>query len=511
MGVYTRGKRLWIRFRDAKGMWRDASTGYNVGQEELAQTMHDETVARIGATTKTVKHAPARGLTVRGFVAEWLPKRRERGLDWKSDEGRLRLHVLPEIGDLPLAEVRARHLVDLFHKLRTDRERDLAPRTIYHIYSVLSALFRDAELADLIEQSPCVLDERHLGSQIDKDPEWRSSAVFTHEEAETIISDARIPPDRQMAYALELLSGVRPGEASALRWRHYDPTVRPLGKLLVAKSYSTRVGEKTTKTDAVKHVPVHPTLAAMLAEWKLGGWAEMMGRAPGPDDLIVPLPPDAAERRYKRKGEPFRTTYYSGKCWSKDDLPALGWRHRRHYDMRATFITLAIDDGADPDVLETRVTHTRKSRSAFDGYNRGLQWERTCAEVSKLRITRGGRSSAAEQPIAAGAAYDSLRFAAVLASGGNGGEKSGLSRSGTSEADALDDAPMTQSRALRLVDGAANAVDRSGAQRDAAEPLQVVADPVAAELEAALELRRTGADPKALRRALRRIEEMLDE
>jgi hypothetical protein len=84
------------------------------------------------------------------------------------------------------------------------------------------------------------------------------------------------------------------------------------------------------------------------------------------------------------------------------DLPALGWRHRRHYDMRATFITLAIDDGADPDVFETRVTHTRKSRSAFDGYNRGLQWERTCAELSKLRITRGGRSSAAEQPIAAG-------------------------------------------------------------------------------------------------------------
>ena len=69
---------------------------------------------------------------------------------------------------------------------------------------------------------------------------------------------AQIPPDRQMAYAIELLAGVRPGEASALRWRHYDPTMRPLGKLLVAKSYSTRVGEKTTKTDAVKHVPVHP-------------------------------------------------------------------------------------------------------------------------------------------------------------------------------------------------------------------------------------------------------------
>ena len=70
---------------------------------------------------------------------------------------------------------------------------------------------------------------------------------------------------------------------------------------------------------------------------------------------------------------------------------------------------------------------------------------------------------------------------------------------------------MTQSRGLRLVDGASSAVERSGVQRDAAELLQVVADPVAVELETALALRRSGADPKALRRALRRIEELLDE
>jgi hypothetical protein len=71
---------------------------------------------------------------------------------------------------------------------------------------------------------------------------------------------------------------VRPGEAAALRWRHYDPAIKPLGKLLVARSYNTRKNrEKSTKTDAVKHVPVHPVLAAMLAEWKLDGWAEMVG------------------------------------------------------------------------------------------------------------------------------------------------------------------------------------------------------------------------------------------
>jgi len=62
--------------------------------------------------------------------------------------------------------------------------------------------------------------------------------------------------------------------------------------------------------------------------------------------------------------------------------------------MRATFITLAIEDGADPDVIETRMTHTRKARNVFDGYNRGLHWERTCSEILKFRITRGPQTSA---------------------------------------------------------------------------------------------------------------------
>lgn len=145
-----------------------------------------------------------------------------------------------------------------------------------------------------------------------------------------------------------------PGEAAALRWRHYDPTVTPRGRLLVAKSYSTRRDvEKSTKTDAVKHVPVHPVLAAMLAEWKLGRWAEMMGRAPAA---------------------------------------------------------------------------ARKSRNAFDGYNRGLHWDRTCAEIVKLRITRGPRRSAIEQPIAAGARLDSLQFAAVSATMRNHEENPGFAR-----------------------------------------------------------------------------------
>jgi hypothetical protein len=62
------------------------------GQEALAQATHDEVAARVAASGRTVKHAPARRITVRAFVADGIAERRERGLDWKNDESRLRHH-----------------------------------------------------------------------------------------------------------------------------------------------------------------------------------------------------------------------------------------------------------------------------------------------------------------------------------------------------------------------------------------------------------------------------------
>ena len=75
----------------------------------------------------------------------------------------------------------------------------------------------------------------------------------------------------------------------------------------------------------------------------------MMGRQPEPEDLILSLPPETITRQTKRAGsEPHRGYDYSGKRWREVDLPMLGWRYRSLYDTKSTFITLAIDDGADP-------------------------------------------------------------------------------------------------------------------------------------------------------------------
>jgi integrase len=91
--------------------------------------------------------------------------------------------------------------------------------------------------------------------------------------------------------ALVFLSGMRTGEVTALRWRAHDSQVEPLGRLAVSASYSTRLKiEKAVKSKRPREVPVHPTLARVLAAWKIGGWRRMMGFAPGPDDLVIPYP-----------------------------------------------------------------------------------------------------------------------------------------------------------------------------------------------------------------------------
>lgn len=383
--VFKKRGRFWARLMGAHrpGKWGDVDT--HETDRELAMEFARAAQAELDAKWSRL----ALEGSFAGWVERWLVRRKQAVHDWKKEVGRLNNHVLPTLGHLPITDITTKHIADLVHELRF--EKHLANRTVRSIYSVIAAVMRDAAIEGLIKTTPCTLTEAQLGSVIDKDPEWRAGALFTRAEAEIMISDRHIPLDRRVTYAFGLLAGMRPGEAAALRWRHYEPTCEPLGKLTIALAYSTPNHKlKGTKTEAVRVIPVHPVLALLLAEWRTG-WIVMFGRPPEPDDLIIPLPPETAARRTSRLGEAFRYSDYTLRRWTDVDEPRLGWvestgRHRSVYDTKSTFITLAIDDGADRDILRDRVTHSKPRRDAFDLYDRGPHWVETCTEVSKLRI-----------------------------------------------------------------------------------------------------------------------------
>jgi len=311
--------------------------------------------------------------TVEAYGIEWIT-RREHLANAKTEAAQLRLHVFPSIGHLELGSVRPRHIRDLISELKRKssvvpkcRGGKLAPRTIRHVFAVLRLMFKSAVIDEYIQTSPVIVERGVLPKNVDKNPEWRSTAIFTREELVALISDRRIPQYRRVFNALEGLAGLRHGEAAALRWSDYDPTCKPLGRLTIFHSN----GKLRTKTQLTREVPVHPALAMLLTDWKSQGWVTKYGREPSPIDLIIPT-----------EGHAPRKSPNTLKAFKKD-LAMLGLRARRSHDLRRTFITIAQVDGANRDVLRPM---THPSEQDIVGLYTTFPWPVRCREIEKLRI-----------------------------------------------------------------------------------------------------------------------------
>jgi integrase len=357
------------------GDWRPRATPFLVDRID-GRSKATKVLANVEEALRASRELPSDSsqVTVERYGARWVAQRKALRIDdWTDDESRLRCHVYKHIGMLRVAEVSARNIADLIRALRLSKPRK-APRTVRNIYSVLRAFFRDAEIDGLIERSPCILTRFQLGESVDADPDWRDQAIFTRDELETLLADARIPDDRRVLYGLLGVAGLRHGEAAGLKWMHYDDERLPLGRLMIRRSYD----RCKTKTGTRRDMPVHPTLAAMLRSWRRDGWEEMMGTSPTSDDLIVPITDGQRTPHGK-----MRTKNDSYKRFQRD-LRVLGFRSRRGHDLRRTMISLAQDDGASRDILRD-VTHDRSKRDAIDDYTT-LQWATVCAEVAKLRL-----------------------------------------------------------------------------------------------------------------------------
>jgi integrase len=154
---------------------------------------------------------------------------------------------------------------------------------------------------------------------------------------------------------------------------------------LFAEAKSARVVPPAARTCPSRLMPVHPTLAAILGAWKATGWEEMMGRAPTPDDLVVPLPEPTNRGRRVQEGA-MRTDHNSYKRLLVD-LATLGLRHRRGHDLRRTLISLARMDGARGDILELCTHNPGNSGHAIDLYTT-FSCEARCTELLKLSLAQ---------------------------------------------------------------------------------------------------------------------------
>jgi len=412
--VFKRRRRWYIKYRHPTKGWIIRSTGTEDEDEargmlaKVEADIEDANRGREEPAHQDLKIELGRAYSPRlhDLVGAWLRDRANVGQrNVANEEGHFRIHILPELGHRAVAEIKPKEVRLFVKKLRKkpptkgkgadartapQEERTLAPRTVRKIYGTMRTFFGDLVADEVITDNPCKLARRDLPKNIDKDVDWRSGAIFTAAEVVALLQDERIPEDHRFLHTILFLTGARLGEALGLRFSHIEREVEPLQRLTIARSYDQR-----TKTDAVRVVPVHPTLAAALARWKLSGYAELVGRPPRPDDFVVPGVMVSPGRnrivsvRLDARGEVMmRDRHRVRKDWLPD-LDMLGFRHRRLQDTRRTFITMAREAGADDRVLK-RITHT-PPESMLDIYST-FSWPTMCKAVMVIDLGLSARA-----------------------------------------------------------------------------------------------------------------------
>lgn len=309
-----------------------------------------------------------------------------------NDRNRVEHHLVgTALGAMRLDAVSPPDVAAWVNELRakaSPRGGTLASSTVRSIHSTLHRCLGQAVFEGLLTFNPAVLPRGKLPKIRDKVPGARRTWGFERDEVVEFISDVHIPMVRRVIYGLLFFGGPRASEMLVLRWSDYLPTAQPLGRLTAERAMKeTRPTrdqkaerfEGETKTGAVKLIPVHPTLAGMLAEWKLSGWAKLCGRVPREDDLIVPTRKGTARHR--------ENVHHA----LRGDCTRLGIRPRRLHGARRTFISLAVEDGARESAVK-QITHPVPEGTERESFLKYLDthWRVLCAEMVKLRIYRRG-------------------------------------------------------------------------------------------------------------------------
>jgi integrase len=148
--------------------------------------------------------------------------------------------------------------VDATRFLTSLAELGLGTRTIAHVRSLLSGLFRHALRTGLIE-SNSVRDSGSLTPARTPEP----THAYTLDEAENTVTALIENVQAQLVFALACFLGLRPGEIAGLQWSDID------GEWLHVRRSSWRGIVGTTKTpESVASVPLIEPVKSLILEWK---------------------------------------------------------------------------------------------------------------------------------------------------------------------------------------------------------------------------------------------------
>ncbi|MGG4503851.1 tyrosine-type recombinase/integrase [Paenibacillus polymyxa] len=145
-------------------------------------------------------------------------------------------HILPKLGDLALAEIKPRHIQNLYNDLFESKK--LSDENIQKVHSIINESLNKAAAHDMIVKNPALAVKR---PKAEKKEMLYWSEQESHKFLETAASDRYY-----YAFLLGLTTGMRRGEILGLRWKDVDlekRTISIVQTLLLDGTF--QIGAKT--------------------------------------------------------------------------------------------------------------------------------------------------------------------------------------------------------------------------------------------------------------------------
>ena len=361
----------------SKGSWEicidtgtDPATGKRMRHFESIQGPKKDAQRRLHELLHTLEQGayvrPSR-LTVAQFLGEWLRDYVELNCSPRtkaSYEMIVRRHLIPELGSIPLSQLEPRHLQAFYSRQRergrVDGKGQLSPQTVRYCHSLLAEALGYAVKMGLLSRNVAQATEAPRADN-------KVMPTLAPEAVPRFLEAAQESPYYTLFYLL-LHTGLRRGEALALRWKNVDLGLASLGvsAYLSVTETAYKLGgtciikePKTSKSR--RRIALSPSLGLVLRQHRSAQEVQraLLGK-PLTDEDFVFAHPDGTLL------DPSTVSHTFNKIIRKAGLP-----HIRLHDLRHTHASLLLQAGVHIKVVQERLGHS-SIRVTLDTYSHVL-------------------------------------------------------------------------------------------------------------------------------------------